>query len=123
MNGISCKFTAVDIIAPVDTIHLPTEFLHGLYDGGHGAGLNDYWEKIRHSDLGAGGFLWVFADEGVVRTDKGGILDTDGNHAPDGIVGPYREKEGSFYTIQEIWSPVQIMTAALTADFDGTLDV
>ncbi|MDA3926456.1 MAG: glycoside hydrolase family 2 [Kiritimatiellae bacterium] len=106
-----------------DTIHMPTEFLHGLYDGGHGAGLNDYWEKIIASDLGAGGFLWVFADEGVVRTDKNGILDTDGNHAPDGIVGPYREKEGSFYTIQEIWSPVQIMTAELPSDFDGTLTI
>lgn len=106
-----------------DTLHMPTEFLHGLYDGGHGAGLNDYWEKMRHSDLGAGGFLWVFADEGVVRTDKGGIIDTDGNHAPDGIVGPYREKEGSFYTIQEIWSPVQITTAHLPATFDGTLEI
>lgn len=25
-------------------IFMPTEFLHGLYDGGHGAGLYDYWE-------------------------------------------------------------------------------
>jgi len=29
------------------TLFLPTEFLHGLYDGGHGAGLNDYWNAIR----------------------------------------------------------------------------
>lgn len=25
-------------------IFMPTEFLHGLYDGGHGAGLYDYWK-------------------------------------------------------------------------------
>ncbi len=28
------------------TIFMPTEFLHGLYDGGAGAGLNDYWKLM-----------------------------------------------------------------------------
>jgi hypothetical protein len=31
-----------------------------------------------------------------------------GNLAPDGIVGPYRQKEASFYTIRQIWAPLQI---------------
>ena len=105
------------------TLFMPTEFLHGLYDGGHGAGLEDHWDLMRSSSLGAGGCLWVLTDEGVVRTDKAGQIDTDGNHAPDGIVGPYREKEGSFYTIKEIWSPVQIAQEELPEDFDGTLEV
>jgi hypothetical protein len=26
--------------------------------------------------------------------------------APDGIVGPYREREASFYTIKQLWSPI-----------------
>ena len=64
-----------------DKIHFPTEFLHGLYDGGHGAGLEDYWRQMWDMPTAAGGFLWDFADEAVVRTDKNGILDTDGNHA------------------------------------------
>ena len=55
-----------------DLLSMPTEFLHGLYDGGHGAGLEDYWNAILASPKGAGGFLWVLADEGVVRTDQGG---------------------------------------------------
>jgi beta-galactosidase/beta-glucuronidase len=76
-------------------IVMPTEFLHGLYDGGHGAGLEDYWEAMWKYPLAAGGFLWDFADEGVVRTDKNGMIDTDGNHGPDGIVGPFHAKEGS----------------------------
>ncbi len=105
------------------TVFMPTEHLHGLYDGGHGAGLNDFWKLMRNSPLGAGAFLWVFADEGVVRTDKNGWIDVDGNHAPDGILGPYREREGSFYTIKEIWSPVQIDMETLPADFDGTVTV
>ena len=105
------------------TLYLPTEFLHGLYDGGHGAGLNDYWKLMHKSPVGAGGFLWCLVDEGVVRTDKNGIIDTDGNHAPDGILGPYRQKEASFYTIKEIWSPIHIGLQALPADFSGSLAV
>ncbi|RPJ84744.1 MAG: glycoside hydrolase family 2, partial [Acidobacteria bacterium] len=84
----------------------PTEFLHGMYDGGGGAGLEDYWALILSKPFGAGGFLWALVDEGVKRTDKDGILDTDGNHAPDGLLGPHREKEGSFFAVKEIWSPV-----------------
>ena len=104
-------------------IHLPTEFLHGLYDGGHGAGLDDYWSAIRASKVGGGGFLWALADEGIVRTDRNGALDTDGNHAPDGIVGPHHEKEGSFATIREIWSPVGFPLETLPQNFDGGIPV
>lgn len=102
---------------------MPTEFLHGMYDGGHGAGLDDYWEKMWATPLAAGGFLWDFVDQGVVRTDKNGILDTDGNRAADGIVGPYREKEGSYFTIKEVWSPIKVEAKEITADFDGTLNL
>lgn len=89
-------------------IFMPTEFLHGLYDGGHGAGLDDYWQLMMSNPRCAGGFLWDLADEGVVRTDKGGLIDCMGNFGADGIVGPHFEKEGSYYTIKEIWSPIQI---------------
>lgn len=105
------------------TLFMPTEFLHGLYDGGHGAGLNDYWNLIQNSPLGAGGFLWSLVDEGVVRTDKNGAIDTDGNHAPDGILGPYRQKEASFYTIKEIWSPIHVGIQELPEDFSGSLNL
>jgi hypothetical protein len=100
-------------------VFFPTEFLHGLYDGGHGAGLEDYWELMWHSPLSAGGFLWDFSDNGVVRTDKHGTIDTDGNHAADGILGPYREKEGSFFAIKEIWAPVFFEHREITPSFDG----
>lgn len=94
-------------------IFMTTEFLHGLYDGGHGAGLWDYWEIMRNHPRSAGGFLWVFADEGVVRTDLNGKIDNVGNYGADGIVGPHHEKEGSFYTIKQIWSPVQITNTSM----------
>ena len=89
-------------------IFLPTEFLHGLYDGGHGAGLKDYWNLMMSNPRCAGGFLWDLMDQAVVRTDQNGILDCVGNFGADGIVGPHGEKEGSYYTIKEIWSPIQL---------------
>ncbi|GEO03718.1 hypothetical protein AAE02nite_13820 [Adhaeribacter aerolatus] len=77
---------------------------------------------VRHP-LCAGGFLWVFADEGIKRTDKDGKIDINGNKAPDGIVGPYREKEASYFTIKEIWSPVYLDEKFLTPSFTGKLKV
>ncbi|AGA77947.1 glycoside hydrolase family 2 TIM barrel-domain containing protein [Echinicola vietnamensis] len=107
-----------------DYIFMPTEFLHGLYDGGHGAGLYDYWELMRTHPRSGGGFLWVFADEGIARTDQDGRIDNQGNYGADGIVGPHHEKEGSFFTIKEVWSPVMVMQEdELSPDFDGTFPV
>jgi hypothetical protein len=109
-----------------DDLIMPTEMIHGLYDGGNGAGLEEWWNATLASPVGLGGFLWSFADEGIVREDQGGRIDVSGNLAPDGIVGPYREKEASFYTIKRIWSPVYVKRAEqsrLPATFDGTLDV
>ncbi len=102
-------------------IFMPTEFLHGLYDGGHGAGLWDYWEMMRKHPRCIGGFLWVLADEGVKRVDMDGFIDNQGNFGADGIVGPHHEKEGSYYTVKQIWCPVQIMNTRIDADFDGIL--
>jgi Glycosyl hydrolases family 2, TIM barrel domain/Glycosyl hydrolases family 2, sugar binding domain/Glycosyl hydrolases family 2/Beta galactosidase small chain len=104
-------------------VFFPTEFMHGLFDGGHGAGLNDFWNEMMKHPLSAGGFLWSLHDEGVTRADKKDSIDVAGNSAPDGIVGPHREKEGSFYTIKEIWSPISIETKVLPVSFDGNLPI
>lgn len=101
---------------------MPTEFLHGLYDGGLGAGLQDYWELMLQHKNACGGFLWVFADEGVVRADSNNVIDVKGNWAPDGILGPYREKEASFYTIKELWSPITLSREKLW-ESEGSLIV
>lgn len=104
-------------------IFFPTEFLHALYDGGGAAGLDDYWKLMRTNPLGAGGFIWAFCDECVVRRDKKDSLNCAGSDAPDGIVGPYREKEGSYHAIREIWSPVQFPQATLPKPFSGALQI
>ncbi len=113
-SGIKNMFNGRDIF-------MPTELIHGLYDGGHGAGLDDFWNLMRSNPLSAGMFLWDFADQGIVRTDKDGFIDTDKDHGADGIVGPFREKEGSFFTIKEIWSPIHLEKKYITARWDGSL--
>ena len=65
----------------------------------------------------------MFADEGLVRTDRNGVIDTYGNYGADGILGPHREKEASFHTIKALWSPVEIEGRRLPAAFDGRLPV
>ena len=114
---VNYDYLAGDHFAP-RSVFFPTEMLHWLYDGGLGAGLEDFWLRMWNDPLSAGGFLWVFADEAVKRTDTG-ELDTDGNHAPDGILGPYLEKEGSYYAIRDIWSPVFLEKRYITPAFNG----
>jgi beta-galactosidase/beta-glucuronidase len=104
-------------------IIMPTEFLHGWFDGGQGAGLEDYWERMWEDPLSAGGFLWDLADEGVVRHDWKDSIDTDKFHGADGIVGPFHEKEGSYFAIKEIWSPVHFERREITDRFDGTFNI
>ena len=91
---------------PTRSLVMPTELLHGLYDGGIGASLEDYWGALQASPRFAGAFLWAFIDEAVARTDRDGELDTAGNYAPDGVLGPYREREASWLTVRELFSPV-----------------
>ena len=105
-------------------IFMPTEFLHGLYDGGIGASFRDYWDVMGQSPTVGGGFFWVWSDEGVVRDDRNGEIDNMGNAAPDGMVGPHRELEGSYFTVKEIWSPVEVkLPAKLPEKFNGVVPV
>jgi len=103
-------------------IFMSTESLHGLYDGGMGAGLEDYWALALQSKVAGGQFLWALVDEGVKRPDTGKI-EVAGNRAPDGILGPYREKEASFHAVKELWSPIVVLERTLPDDFNGELTI
>lgn len=77
-------------------VFMPTEFMHAMYDQGGGAGLRDFWDRWMTNPMFAGGFIWAFSDEAPKRSDRGGMLDSDGSNAPDGVVGPRREKKVAF---------------------------
>ncbi|MCR8666812.1 beta-galactosidase [Aestuariibaculum sp. M13] len=105
-----------------ENVFFPTEFMHGTYDNGIGAGLEDFWIRYKQSPLFAGGFMWAMLDEAVLRTDWTGDqkFDSKGNLAADGVLGPHREKEGSFFTVKEVWAPIQFAPKQITQKFDGS---
>jgi len=126
-KGIDCNhyedyYSSQSILADTN-IYMPTEFLHSQDDGGGGASLADFWELHWNSKKGAGGFIWALVDEGIVRTDLNGMIDVNGVNAPDGLVGPHRQKEGSVNAIREIYSPVKIAMKELPANFKGEIPV
>ena len=51
------------------------------------------------------------------------MIDNQGNWAADGIVGPHFEKEGSYYSIKEIWSPVIVLEKSIDRNFNGSFTV
>jgi Glycosyl hydrolases family 2, TIM barrel domain/Glycosyl hydrolases family 2/Glycosyl hydrolases family 2, sugar binding domain len=100
-----------------------TEILHGLFDGGCGASLTEYWDLMRTAPNGIGMFLWVFSDEGVARNDlAGNPIDVQDQNAPDGVVGPYRQREASYYAYKATYNPAQV-TPPNPVSFTGTLAV
>ncbi|MEP6804079.1 MAG: glycoside hydrolase family 2 TIM barrel-domain containing protein [Flavobacterium sp.] len=105
-----------------ENVFFPTEFMHGTYDNGHGAALEDFWNRYKESPLFAGGFMWALLDEAVKRSDWTGDVkfDSKGSLAADGILGPHREREGSYYTVKEVWAPIQFQPKQVTEDFDGS---
>ncbi len=111
-DGLDCRHypTMQDQVYRLDHgqhVFMMTEFLHSLYDRGQGAGLEGMWAKFRRSRLFAGGFIWAYVDEAIHRRDNG-KMDTYGPNAPDGIVSAERKPLGSFYTVRQVWSPIQI---------------
>jgi len=127
INGIDCNhyepYASTQQILKDSLIYMVTEFLHCQDDGGGGAGLEDYWKLMWNSRMSGGGFLWALIDEAVVRTDQFNMLDAQVVHANDGVLGPHREKEGSYYAIREIFSPVQPGFKKLPAGFNGAIPV
>lgn len=127
-NGIDCNhyedyYSTKKILAD-SLIYMPTEMLHSQDDGGGGAAMEDFWNLHWTSPKSAGVFIWAMVDEAVVRTDLNNVLDANGLNANDGILGPHREKEGSFYALREIFAPIQLkLPVTLSANFTGQVEL
>ena len=126
-NGIDCNhyedYYSTQKILNDSLIYMPTEFLHSQDDGGGGSAMGDFWELHWKAKRSGGGFIWAMLDEAVVRTDFNNALDANGLNANDGIMGPHREKEGSFFALREIFSPVKISLKELPENFDGKIPI
>ena len=51
------------------------------------------------------------------------MIDSTYNPAPDGIVGPRHEKKGSYHTVRDVFSPVQIDAPVLDDEFTGKFTI
>ncbi len=127
-NGIDCNhyedYYSTKKILQDSLIYMPTEFLHAQDDGGGAAAMEDFWNLHWSAPRSAGGFIWAFADEAIMRTDMNNVLDANGLNANDGILGPHREKEGSYYALREIFSPVKIdMPLRIDRSFNGKINL
>ncbi len=127
-NGIDCNhyedYYSTQKILNDSLIYMPTEMLHSQDDGGGGAAMDDFWNLHWKSQKSGGVFIWALVDEAIVRTDLNNALDANGLNANDGILGPHREKEGSYYALREIFSLIKLnMPVELPADFTGRIEL
>ena len=126
-SGIDCNhyedYYSTQKILKDSLIYMTTEFLHSQDDGGAGSAMSDFWELHWKEQRSGGGFIWAMLDEAVVRTDRNNVTDANGLNANDGILGPHREKEASFFALKEIFSPVKISMKALPLKFNGKIEI
>ncbi len=87
------------------------EYCHAM---GNGPGdLEDYWKVFRSSDRLMGGFIWEWADHGILKDGKffyGGDFKEkfhDGNFCIDGIVSPERKEKAGTLCMKHVYQPVE----------------
>jgi beta-galactosidase len=101
-----------------------TEYAHqrGIARGGHS--VQDIWEAMYRSPRVAGGAIWLFQDQGILRTtdnmkgvknwdlmvwpDATHYYDTNGYYGVDGIVYSDRQPQIDYWQVRKVYCPVQI---------------
>jgi len=89
------------------------EYCHAM---GNGPGdFKDYWDVINSSDRFMGGFVWEWADHGVLYESDGfryggdfGENLHDGNFCIDGIVAPDRKIKTGSLEMKKAYEPIKI---------------
>jgi beta-galactosidase len=118
-----------------------TEYSHALAEGGFG-GLEDRWRALTKHPAGAGGMIWLWADQGIrrkvrgrpvldpladlaryhlqgselVRTSIAGedeIFDSHGIFGTDGIVNADRTPQHDYLETKAVYAPVAIPVSEL----------
>ena len=99
-----------------------TEYAHAL--GLASDRIQDEWAVMQASPRLAGGAIWMFQDQGILRAadarpaadrtdfyvwpDAGHYYDTDVNQGADGIVYSDRTPQSDYWQVRKVYSPVQI---------------
>lgn len=107
-----------------------TEYAHqrGIARGGDG--VQEIWEEMDKNPRVAGGAVWLFQDQGILRTakdrasvvngdlmvwlDEHRYFDTHGYYGVDGIVFSDRTPQLDFWQLRHVYSPVQVKERSVT---------
>ncbi|MFT4176991.1 MAG: glycoside hydrolase family 2 TIM barrel-domain containing protein [Luteolibacter sp.] len=105
-----------------------TEYAHAL--GLSTDRIQEQWEILQNNPGGAGGAIWHFQDQGLLRTskdpvdpssptmhvwlDKNRYYDNRGNEGADGIVYADRTPQTDYWLVRKVYSPIQIKEDAAT---------
>lgn len=90
------------------------EYSHAM---GNGPGdINDYWEKIESNNRFTGGFIWEWADHGIMYSGKeflyGGDFSEqfhDGKFCIDGIVSADRKIKRGSLEMKHVYQPIKFV--------------
>lgn len=116
---------------------MSSEYAHAM--GNAIGNLREYWDEIYSNPRMLGGFIWTWADEGLLKTRPDGTLMTayggDYGDKPNlkafclnGIILADRTLTPKYYEVKNVYAPVAIQlsgnTVSLTPhDEDATLDM
>lgn len=93
------------------------EYAHVM--GNSGGNLQDYWDLIEKYPVLQGGFIWEWADQGLLYTNEKGVkymaygndyhpdLPTDGAFVNKGLVNGVREPVPHYYEVKKVYQPVR----------------
>lgn len=106
-----------------------TEYAHQRGLSRSGIGVQDMWELFYKMPRIAGGAIWMFQDQGLLRTtddrknvkdgdvmvwlDEHRYYDTHGFFAMDGLVYSDRTPQTDYWLVRKVYSPVQIKEQSL----------
>lgn len=100
------------------------EYAHVM--GNSGGNLQDYWDVINAYPMLQGGFIWEWADQGLLLTNENGVkymgyghdyhpgLPTDGAFINKGLVNGLREPIPHYFEVKKVYQPVKLHAVDLT---------
>lgn len=124
---------AADSDRPIVT----TEYTHAIGPSDFGE-LQERWDALTNHPAGAGGMIWLWADQGLRRSTKGRdvldpmrdkakytreggelvrhsdagrneIFDAHGNYGTDGIVDPDRTPQRDYWETKAVYAPARVL--------------
>jgi len=105
------------------------EYAHVM--GNSGGNLQDYWDVIEQYPVLQGGFIWEWADQGLLYTNEKGVkymaygndyhpdLPTDGAFVNKGLVNGIRQPVPHYYEVKKVYQPVKFRAKDMkTGEFE-----